>query len=117
MIVQARRLDDCIGELDVDPRTIKLMKIDVEGAEARTVAGMLAALDAAGCPALWIEVRGPQGSTRAPDTYARVHELLAPLGYVPHRWRDGATVALGAHDRVEFREDILFLHPARVRPE
>jgi FkbM family methyltransferase len=111
MKVIARRLDDFADEAGIDVSRVALMKIDVEGAEASTVRGMLKTLERAGYPRLWIEVRGPKGSTRAPNTFAGVHEALAGLGYRPHRFREGRVEA-AAPETVIGREDILFLHPA-----
>lgn len=108
MPVDVRRLDDHVGSLGIDVKRIALMKIDVEGEEPRTVAGMLRTLDAASFPPLWVEVRGPRGSTRAPDTFAAVDGQLAALGYRPHRWRMGGARPV-TRDDVMGREDILFL--------
>ena len=68
------------------------------------------AFDRAGLPPLWIEVRGPKGSVRAPNTFARVLELLEPLGYAPHRWRNGEVRPVHPAEVVG-REDILFRVP------
>jgi len=110
MQVVLRRLDDFADEAGIDVSRIALMKIDVEGAEVSTVRGMLKTLERAGFPRLWVEVRGPKGSTRAPNTFAGVHEALSGIGYRPHRVRDGH-VELAAPESVIGREDILFLHP------
>ena len=61
------------------------MKIDVEGEEPRTVAGMQKTLRRAGLPPIWCEVRGPRGSTRAPNTYLPVKAQLVALGYRPYQ--------------------------------
>jgi FkbM family methyltransferase len=110
MKVLARRLDDFADEAHIDVTGVALMKIDVEGHEAATVRGMLGTLRRAGYPRLWIEVRGPNGSVRAPNTFASVHEALSGIGYVPHRFSDG-DVTQAAPESVLGREDILFLHP------
>jgi FkbM family methyltransferase len=114
MPVTVRRLDDHADTLGIDLARIALMKIDVEGEEARTVAGMLETLRRAACPPLWVEVRGPRGSTRAPDTFAAVDDRLAPLGYRAHRWKKGAAVPV-TRAEVSGREDILFLAEAPSR--
>jgi FkbM family methyltransferase len=100
-------LDKLVDEGRLELVRIALVKIDVEGAEVQTVAGMLGSLATAGYPSIWCEVRGPAGSTRAPDTYRGVHALLAPLGYRPFRWVDGARVAVTEAEIVE-RTDVLF---------
>lgn len=71
---------------------------------------MLATLKAAGLPPVWVEVRGPRGSTRAPNTYRAVRAALEPLGYEPYFWSPSWRKCV--HD-VRGREDVLFLHPTR----
>lgn len=88
LTTQVTRLDTLVRDGKLDPSGVRLIKVDVEGEEARAVAGMLGALEAAGWPAIWCEVRGP-GSRRAPNTYAPVRDLLAPLGYRPFSWGAG----------------------------
>jgi FkbM family methyltransferase len=105
--VPVTTLDELVrtGEVGVD--RIDLIKIDVEGEEARTVAGMRETLDRTHCPEVWIEVRGPRGSTRAPNTFPAVLRELDARGYAAHFWRDGALVPVGEAD-VRGREDVLF---------
>ncbi|MGC4087482.1 MAG: FkbM family methyltransferase [Polyangiaceae bacterium] len=110
MDVALRRLDDFADEAGLNVSRIALMKIDVEGAEVATVRGMLGTLQRAGYPRLWIEVRGPKGSTRAPNTFAGVHEALLGIGYKPHRFRAGQ-LEPAAPESVIGREDIVFVHP------
>lgn len=106
MSVPVVALDGYIAETKLDPTRIALVKVDVEGEEPRTITGMRKTL-AVGRPAIWCEVRGPHGSTRAPGTATAVADLLAPLGYKPNRW-NGAAVPVNVAD-VLGREDILFL--------
>jgi FkbM family methyltransferase len=89
------------------PETISLVKVDVEGEEPRTVAGMTGTLERSGRPPIWCEVRGPKGSTRAPDTFVKVRDVLAPLGYRAYRW-DGSPRPVAGDADVIGREDILF---------
>lgn len=112
MQVVVRRLDDLVDEGKLDVSKVALMKIDVEGHESATVRGMLKTLERAGYPRLWIEVRGPQGSVRAPNTFQSVNETLSAIGYRPHRYSAGK-VEPAAPESVLEREDILFLNPAR----
>lgn len=106
LTVQLTTVDAHVAETGIDPATIALVKVDVEGEEPRAVAGMLATL-AVARPAIWCEVRGPRGSTRAPDTCDAVAAVLRPLGYAPFRW-NGSPVPVAIAD-VRGREDILFL--------
>jgi FkbM family methyltransferase len=109
--VRVTTLDHLVqsGEL-VLPR-IDLLKIDVEGEEGHTVKGMLQTLARAGHPPVWAEVRGPRGSTRAPDTYPVVAEALAALGYAPAFWNEDGTFRPVARGQVQGREDVIFRRP------
>jgi FkbM family methyltransferase len=106
--VEVTTLDRMVRSGQLDRLDVKLIKIDVEGEEARTVGGMLESLPTLGYPSIWCEVRGPKGSTRAPNTYPAVRDQLASLGYKPFRW-DGERVPLTDAD-VVFRTDVLFEH-------
>jgi len=105
--VQVTTLDEWSRAEPLDPARVAAIKVDVEGAEPRTIAGALGFLARAGRPPIWCEVRGRDGSTRAPGTYAAVRDLLVPLGYAPHRFIDGQRVPLLDED-VTGRADILF---------
>jgi FkbM family methyltransferase len=105
--VRVTRLDDLDQEGIFDVPTIDLIKIDVEGEEPRTVAGMLKTLERFQFPSVWAEVRGPQGSTRAPNTYPRVERELRNLGYRPLQWKNGTLRDVKTHD-IRGREDVLF---------
>ena len=109
--VEVTSLDAYLEGAAFEPKRIALIKIDVEGEEERTVGGMLQTLRSAGFPLVWCEVRGPRGSTRAPNTFAGVSRRLGELGYSAFRWRDGPQPVVPAS--VLNREDILFCHPAR----
>jgi len=105
--VRVARLDDLNREGLLDTPRIDLIKIDVEGEEERTVGGMLETLERFSYPRVWAEVRGPRGSTRAPNTYPGVERQLMGLGYEPFQWKRGELrrVATAA---VKGREDVLF---------
>jgi len=106
-VVPVTTLDAWACQMNVDVSRIQAIKIDVEGFEAKTVAGAVGFLRRAGRPPIWCEVRGPAGSTRAPDTFRAVLSVLAPLGYLPFRWNGGALRSVEVCDVVG-REDILF---------
>lgn len=76
-------LDRMVERGELELARLDVVKIDVEGEEVRTVAGMRRTLTATN-PAIWCEVRGPKGSTRAPGTHAGVFAQLAELGYRPY---------------------------------
>jgi len=111
-LVRITSLDALVRGGEVDVRGLALVKIDVEGEEARTIEGMLETLDRTGCPPIWIEVRGPDGSTRAPDTFAAVLAQVRPLGYAAFRLIDDREEPVGVAD-VRGREDVLL---RRTRP-
>jgi FkbM family methyltransferase len=100
-------LDAWSREENLDLTRIKLLKVDVEGAEARTIAGALTMLKDAGRPAVWCEVRGPEGSKRAPSTFGDVMGHLRALGYKAYRWNESGVTNVDVQD-VRGREDILF---------
>jgi FkbM family methyltransferase len=108
--VRVTRLDDLTREGTLDVPRIDLVKIDVEGEEPRTVAGMKATLEKFAFPRVWAEVRGPRGSTRAPNTYPAVAGHLRELGYVPLNWKKGVLRPVRDAD-VQGREDVLFRRP------
>lgn len=89
---------------------VRLIKIDVEGAEVGTVRGMEAWLATGPRPHLWIEVRGG-ASTRATDTWRDVTAALAPFGYRAHEWKDGKPVAVAASQTFADRGifDLIFI--------
>jgi FkbM family methyltransferase len=100
-------LDALARERELTSHPIGAIKIDVEGEEPRTIAGMRATLANAGYPPIWCEVRGPRGSTRAPNTYAGVRDQLFPLGYRAFTWSRGKQRPLADAD-VLGRMDVLF---------
>lgn len=105
--VRVTRLDDLNREGLLDTQRIDLLKIDVEGEEERTVGGMLETLERFSYPRVWAEVRGPRGSTRAPNTYPGVERQLMGLGYEPFQWKRGELKRVATTD-VKGREDVLF---------
>ncbi len=100
-------LDTLVRAGKLDPRGISLVKVDVEGEEVRTVTGMRETLVAADYPAIWCEVRGPEGSSRAPNTYVAVRDRLKPLGYKPFMWSKSGLRPV-FDDEVVRRCDVLF---------
>jgi FkbM family methyltransferase len=82
----------CAARPEFPTGTVRLIKIDVEGAEVGTVRGMAGWLEASGArPHIWCEVRGG-ASTRGPNTWRDVTATLAGFGYRSHLWRDGHPV-------------------------
>jgi FkbM family methyltransferase len=107
--VRVARLDDLEKEGVLDVPRVDLIKIDVEGEEERTVEGLLGTLRRFEYPLVWAEVRGPKGSTRAPNTYPGVERHLEGLGYRPLQWHRGVLRDVTTSDIVG-REDVLFKH-------
>jgi FkbM family methyltransferase len=107
--VRVARLDDLEKEGVLDVPRVDLIKIDVEGEEERTVEGLLGTLRRFEYPLVWAEVRGPKGSTRAPNTYPGVERNLKGLGYRPLQWHRGVLRDVTTSDIVG-REDVLFKH-------
>ena len=77
-------LDRMVEELRVD--RIDLIKVDVEGEEPSTIRGMMETLQRFDRPTLWCEVRGPNGSRRAPDTLTPVSRMMEDLGYRAYKF-------------------------------
>jgi FkbM family methyltransferase len=71
-----------------NPGSISLIKVDVEGVEAKTIAGMREFLDSGFRPAIWCEVRGDL-SGRAPGSYREVTNILQAYGYEVFEFIDG----------------------------
>lgn len=105
--VEVARLDDWVARGHLDRSRIGLIKIDVEGEEPRTLEGMLETLRRGGLPPIWCEVRGPNGSNRAPDTFAACLGVLRPLGYRAYLWSGAGRRAVTAAE-VSGQADVLF---------
>lgn len=105
--VRVARLDDLGREGLLDTPRIDLIKIDVEGEEERTVGGILETLEHFSYPRVWAEVRGPRGSTRAPNTYPGVERQLMGIGYEPFQWKRGELRRVTTA-QIQGREDVLF---------
>jgi FkbM family methyltransferase len=105
-----RRLDDCLDDWGV-PR-IDLMKIDVEGAEPRVLAGGAVHLAKGVVRHAMVEINGPR-LVEADSSPAALVEDLAALGFEPARLAGGRAVRVArtdidldpAHER-----DYLFIH-------
>jgi FkbM family methyltransferase len=107
LTTQVTTLDKLVAAGEVDVTQTTLIKVDVEGEEVRTIRGMREMLAAAAFPSIWCEVRGLEGSTRAPNTYAGVRDALEPLGYRPFLWTDGVRRPVVDKD-IRARVDVLF---------
>ena len=105
--VRVTTLDRLSDEGVLGTDRIDLIKIDVEGAEARTVEGSLATLERFDFPPVWAEVRGPRGSTRAPNTFPVVAGALENLGYAPF-FRKNGQLRKASVSQVQGIADILF---------
>lgn len=111
--VPMRTFDAALSELSVDPGSIRLIKIDVEGNEEHTVRGMREYLAAPAAAPIWCEVRGT-ASGRGRNSVYPVTEFLARYGYTPFRFEGGTLVPyrLGHHPAPQVF-DLLFAVPKR----
>ena len=106
-VARVASLDSLLANGELSLPAVDLVKVDVEGEEARTLRGMRGYLAETGSPQIWCEVRGPEGSTRAPSTFRDVVHELVPLGYRPYLYaRDGFTPITVAD--VRLRADVVF---------
>ena len=74
-------LDGDLAELDIDPASVALVKIDTEGFEANVLAGARGLLDARPGPVWMVELTG-LGTLHGSDD-AAVHAMFAERGYRP----------------------------------
>ena len=112
--VPCHRLDDCLDRWRVD--RVDLMKMDVEGAEPRVLAGGATRLKQGVVRHLIVELNGPllaeQGSSQG-----RLIEQLAALGFLPARLKGGRAVPLPAAGLAPDPADAtdhLFLHESTL---
>jgi FkbM family methyltransferase len=116
--VPARSWDDLADAEGVDPTTISLIKVDVEGAEDAVVAGMRRTLEA-GSPAVIVEIDPARARAVGADPTA-VPRAFAELGYealVPRLRtvaRRPAPLALAPWDGTTASE-VLFRRPRGAR--
>jgi FkbM family methyltransferase len=80
MSVQVRPLDDLLREASVSAGDVRLLKVDVEGAELQVLAGARRLLDAA-CPIVVLEAN-------TPDAARAVEMFMRNIGYVLVRVTD-----------------------------
>jgi FkbM family methyltransferase len=111
--VRVSTFDAILSELKANPASIRLIKIDVEGNEERTVRGMANYLRNSGAAPIWCEVRGPS-SGRGRNSALSVSSFLASFGYAPFQIRKGNIVPLNVHQQpLPQVFDILFAVPQR----
>lgn len=104
--VEVETFDGALSRVGVDPAEVALIKVDVEGNEARTVRGMSDYLSNHAAP-VWCEVRGPS-STRSRSSYEPVIAVMEAHGYRPHTSERGRPEAFRDHESSEVF-DLLFL--------
>jgi FkbM family methyltransferase len=111
--VRSCTFDAALSELSVEPASIRLVKIDVEGNEERTVLGMREYLAGPAPAPVWCEVRGST-SGRGRNSVYPVTDTLKQFGYRPFRF-DGKLLVpfqLGK-DSAPQVFDLLFAVPER----
>jgi FkbM family methyltransferase len=105
-------LDNALNELDVDPTSIRLLKIDVEGNEERTVLGMTNYLAGRAPAPIWCEVRGST-SGRGRNSVFSVTNALTKFGYCAFRFQSGSLFPFHlGKDPAPQVFDLLFAIPA-----
>jgi FkbM family methyltransferase len=110
MDVPCRRLDECLSEWGVE--RIDLMKMDVEGAEPRVLAGGARRLCAGAVRHLIVEVNGPR-LTEGGSSPLKLFAQLAELGFTPARLTGGRARAVNAKNwdfDPAHEYDRLFIH-------
>ncbi len=113
--IEVRRLDDCLNDWHVE--RIDLMKIDVEGAEPRVLAGGARHLARGTVRHAMIEINGPR-LVEAGSSPAALVDQLEALGFQPARVSHGRAmrVARTDIDLDPAREsDRLFVHTTSLR--
>jgi len=111
--VRVSTFDASLSELHLNPSSIRLIKIDVEGNEEQTVRGMASYLRRSDAAPIWCEVRGP-GSGRGRNSAISVSSFLASFGYEPFEFRKGKILPLNlSGGPLPQVFDILFAVPQR----
>ena len=110
-IVPVLKFDDVALSTAIDPARVRLIKVDVEGNEARTIGGMTRFLASGFTGAIWCEVRGPS-STRGKDSHRDVTSRLRAAGFSPYLVKGGKPQPFDP-SRVRLRRvfDLLFCRP------
>ncbi|MFM7769891.1 MAG: FkbM family methyltransferase, partial [Bacteroidota bacterium] len=85
-LVEVRRGDEILDSVG----KIRLLKIDVEGNEEKTVKGFHNLFKANKIQSVWCEVRGPK-SDRNANSYIEVCNYLAQFGFMPFLYKNGNT--------------------------
>lgn len=111
--VRVATFDSAIAELNVAPASIRLIKIDVEGNEERTVIGMAEYLSGASLAPIWCEVRGST-SGRGRNSAYLVASFLRQFGYLPFQFAGQQVAPFDLQkDAAPQVFDLLFAIPSR----
>lgn len=111
--VRVATFDSAIAELGANPALIRLIKIDVEGNEERTVIGMADYLASASPAPVWCEVRGST-SGRGRNSAYLVASFLRHFGYMPYQFAGQQLVPFDLErDTAPQVFDLLFAIPSR----
>jgi FkbM family methyltransferase len=105
--------DSALSELCIDPSSIRLIKVDVEGNEELTIKGMRQYLAGAPPAPIWCEVRG-QASGRGRNSVYAVTNFLRQFAYAPFRFEGERLVPFQlGRDPAPQVFDLLFAIPKR----
>lgn len=105
--VKTQRLDSIITD-ETDLNQLKLIKVDVEGAEEQVIRGSLGILEKGFRPQFWCEVRGEK-SDRNGGNYTKIIHMLAQFGYKPHVLQNGEIKAFNAERHKKQVFDLLLI--------
>ena len=105
--VQTRRLDRLLTD-DTNLDQLKLIKIDVEGAEEDVINGTIGIMKEGFKPKIWCEVRGEQ-SDRNGGNYQTITNILSAYGYAPYVVQRGDILPFNQKKHVAQVFDLLFI--------
>ena len=111
-VVKVSTFDAILGDLGIDPSSLRMIKVDVEGNERRTLRGMSGYLSHPEAAPVWCEVRA-SGSGRG-NNYIAIMRYMAEFGYHAYRTEGQVVYAFRPTSPLPGTVfDLLFLVPER----